>query len=232
MHNFLLNLENAFRGAGLLGLGASFIAGLLVSLSPCIYPLIPITVGIVGAASERSHLKGFIISLVFVLGVCATYTILGITAALLGTYMGTLVINPITYFILAVLFLFLGLVMLGVLKVYFSFFSPSMCSRKGYLALFGLGMISAFGLIPCNFPVLGSVLTLIALRQDILYGAVALFLFSFGYGAPLLILGTFTTLLRKLPKQGLWLIALNKILGVILIMVGVYFLINGIRMLQ
>ncbi len=232
MHNFLLNLESTFQGAGLLGLGASFLAGILLSLSPCIYPLIPITVGIVGAASERSHLKGFIISLVFVLGVCVTYTTLGIIAALLGTYMGTLVINPITYFILAALFIFLGLVMLGVLKIYFSFFSPSACSRKGYLALFGLGMVSAFGLIPCSFPVLGSVLTLIALRQNVLYGAIALFLFSFGYGMPLLILGTATTLLRKLPRQGTWLIVLNKIFGAILLMVGVYFLMNGIRMIR
>ena len=162
MHNFLLNLESAFRGSGLLGLGVSFLAGLLLSLSPCIYPLIPITVGVVGAASERSHLKGFVISLVFVLGVCVSYTILGIVAALLGTYMGVLVVNPVTYFILAILFFFLGSVMLGIFKVYFSFFSPLMCTRKGYLALFGLGLISAFGLIPCNFPVLGSVLTLIA----------------------------------------------------------------------
>ena len=232
MHSFLLNLEAAFRGAGLLGLGVSFLAGLVVSLSPCIYPLIPITVGVVGAASERSHLKGFFISLVFVLGICVSYTILGIVAALLGTYMGMLVINPVTYFILAVLFFFLGSVMLGIFKVYFSFFSPSLCTRKGYLALFGLGLISAFGLIPCNFPVLGSVLTLIALRQNVLYGAVALFLFSLGYGMPLLILGTVTTWLRKLPKQGPWLVMINKILGIILILAGLYFLINGIQMLR
>ena len=89
-------------------------------------------------------------------------------------------------------------------------------------------MISALTVAPCIFPVLGAILTLISLKGNALYGGTALFLFSLGYGLILIILGTFSSLIRKLPKQGLWLIIIKKSLGVILILVGGYFILKFI----
>ena len=91
---FLANLENIFVTSPFWGLGASFLAGMLVSFSPCIYPLIPVTLGIVGAVSASTRFKGFFISLVFVLGVALVYTILGIVSSVFGILLGRFFVNP------------------------------------------------------------------------------------------------------------------------------------------
>ena len=222
---FLANLENIFVTSPFWGLGASFLAGMLVSFSPCIYPLIPVTLGIVGAVSASTRFKGFFISLVFVLGVALVYTILGIVSSVFGILLGRFFVNPLTYLILTVVFLLLGLSLLKIIKFNIPFFSlrynPE--SKKGILWVFILGMISGLAIIPCNFPVLGAILSLIAFKKSVLYGGVALFIFSLGYGVILIVLGTFSSLVRKLPKQGVWLTIMNKFIGLVFIVMGGYF---------
>ena len=104
LNQFLINLDQAFQSSALLGLGVSFLSGLLASFSPCIYPLIPITLGVVGAASASSRLKGFLISFVFVCGIAFVYTFLGVVSSLFGVFLGRFFINPITFLLLALLF--------------------------------------------------------------------------------------------------------------------------------
>lgn len=220
----LLNLEDLFASSPMVGLGVSFIAGLLISLSPCIYPLIPITLGIVGAGEVSSRLKAFLMSSIFVLGICFTYTLLGIISALFGILLSDLFANPITFLVLATLFFIFGLSLIGVFHLNLPIISPKHTKKSEKLSLFIFGMVSGLAMTPCNFPVLGAILSLISLRQNILYGAIALFLFSLGYGVVLIVLGTFTSLIRKLPRQGYWLIMIKKILGCILILVGGYFI--------
>ncbi len=142
---------------------------------------------------------------------------------MMGVFLGAFFINPVTQFVLALLFIFLGLSYLEVVKFHFSFSSPDYSIKREELSLFLVGMVSAFAMLPCNFPVLGAILSLISLKKNILYGALALFLFSLGYCALLLILGFFTTLIRKIPKQGNWLIVIKRALGITLIIIGVYF---------
>ncbi len=204
----------------------SFLAGFLASFSPCIYPLIPITLGIVGSASEASRSKGFLLSSVFVLGICTIYSILGVISAFFGLLLGTFFINPITTFILAIIFIVLGLSFMGVinLKIPFLSFAHQPDPKKGLLSLFALGIVSGFAMIPCNFPVLFSILNLISSKKNVIYAAVALFIFSLGYGLILIILGTFSSLIRKLPKQGKWLIIIKCFLGLIIIGVGIWYL--------
>jgi thiol:disulfide interchange protein len=230
--DFLLNLEETFIASPVLGLGASFLAGLLVSFSPCIYPLIPITLGVVGATSVSSRRRAFLISTVFVLGIAFTYTVLGVLAAGLGVFLAKFFINPLTYFCLAVIFLVLGLALFDLIKV--NIFSPSVSFKRkgGWASLFVMGAISGLAIIPCNFPVLGAILSLISRGGNIVYGAAALFLFSLGYGVLLIVLGTSTSLLRKLPKSGYWLIIIKKLLGVILILVAAYFLVKFIILIR
>ena len=223
LDELLLQLEQIFITSPGWGLGVSFLAGLLLSFSPCIYPLIPITLGVVGAASASSRLRIRFASLTFVLGICVSYTILGVIASVMGVFLGAFFINPVTQFVLALLFIFLGLSYLEVVKFHFSFSSPDYSIKREELSLFLVGMVSAFAMLPCNFPVLGAILSLISLKKNILYGALALFLFSLGYCALLLILGFFTTLIRKIPKQGNWLIVIKRALGITLIIIGVYF---------
>jgi len=232
-NQWLIDLGNFFTPATFLGLGASFLAGILASFSPCILPLVPITLGIVGAVSASTRLRGFIISLSFVLGLSVIYTILGIVSSSFGLLLGTLFINPITYIALAVVFFLLSAISLGLIRINLPLSLGCTYKTKGSLvSVFILGMVSAFAFIPCNFPVLGAILSLISVKQNIVYGAIALFLFSLGQGTLLVVLGTFTGLIQKLPKQGLWLIIIKRIMSVTLALVGVYFIIRFIEVLR
>lgn len=233
MDNLLFNLEKIFISSPILGLGASFLAGIIVSFSPCIYPLIPITLGVVGAASTSEKTKSFFISLVFVLGIALVYTVLGIISSVFGMLIGNFFVNPITYLVLSIIFFVLGGSLLSIIKINIPFFSPQYTheTKKGFLSIFILGIISGLAIIPCNFPVLGAILSLISLKKNVIYGAVALFLFSMGYGMILIVVGTSTTLIKKLPKKGLWLILINKFIGSIFIFISLYFLIKFLRLI-
>lgn len=233
MIELLAKLENIFVSSPFLGLGVSFLAGLLVTFSPCIYPLIPITLGVVGAASAPTKFKGFLVSLVFVLGISCVYTVLGIISSAFGILLGTFFINPVTYFILTIIFIFLGFVHSGIIKIKIPFFTNYNYEKKGGLfSIFALGMISSFAIIPCNFPVLGAILSLISLKKNIIYGGAALFLFSLGSGMLLLVLGTFTSLIKSLPKSGAWVNLIKRGVGVIFIIMGIYFLVKFITLIR
>jgi len=230
----LINLEKIFNSSPGLGLAASFLAGLLVSFSACIYPLIPITLGIIGAEAASTRLKSFSISLVFVLGIASVYTVLGVISALTGRFLGMFFVNPATYLILALIFFSLGFILFKGITVNIPFFSFNYDAsrRKDLFSIFILGAVSGLGIIPCNFPVLGAILSLISLKRNVAYGAAALFIFSLGYGVLLIVLGTFTGLIKKLPKQGLWLLAMKKISGSALVVSGAYFLIKFINLVR
>jgi thiol:disulfide interchange protein DsbD len=223
----LIALENIFTITPL-GLLVAFLAGIIASLSPCIYPLIPVTIGIIGAASVSTRKRNFLITLVFVLGIAFVNTTLGIISALFGILLSKVFINPFTYFFLSLIFLFLGLSLWGKIRLKFPVFSfwDKLNSKKGLVSVFLLGAISSLAVIPCTFPVLGAILTLISLKKSIIYGIAALFLFSLGYGSILILVGTFTTLVRRLPQQGKWTIFFKNLTIVILISMGLYFFIN------
>ncbi|MCF7907573.1 MAG: sulfite exporter TauE/SafE family protein [Candidatus Omnitrophica bacterium] len=233
VEQLLVSLEKVFTTSPGWGLGASFLAGILVSFSPCIYPLIPITLGVVGVESASTRLRSFSISLVFVLGFAVVFTVLGVVSSLIGKFLGTFFVNPITYLILTIILFSLGLSSLTGFTINIPFFSFNYDSNKPkeYFSIFILGMVSAFGIIPCSFPVLGAILSVISLQQNIVYGAVALFIFSLGYGTLLIVLGTFSGLIKKLPKQGKWLTIIKRIPGVLLMVMAVYFLVKFISLI-
>ncbi|MFH1875828.1 MAG: cytochrome c biogenesis protein CcdA [Candidatus Omnitrophota bacterium] len=232
IEQLLLTFEHLLNASPIIGIGVSFLAGILSSLSPCVYPLIPITLGVVGTAAVNSRSRGFLLSGVFTLGVATTYTILGIAAALFGVLLSKFFINPVTFLALALLFIFLGLVMLNVIRLDLAFFGGLHHHKGGMITVFALGLVSSLGLIPCNVPILGAILGIIALKKNILYGAAALFAFSLGYGFILMLLGTFSSLIRRLPKHGLWLTMIRNLMGALLITIGGYFILKFIRTLQ
>jgi thiol:disulfide interchange protein DsbD len=223
LYHFLHNLESSFSASPLLGLAVSFLAGVVVSLSPCILPLIPITLSIIGATSVSSRRKGLIVSLIFVLGIATTYTVFGVLAALLNIFIYKLFVNPVTYGFLSLFFVLMGLSTLGVIKFNLFSFTHNYKAKESLFSVFIFGIISGLGVAPCNFPVLGSILTLISLRKDVYYGALALFLFAIGYGLILVILGTFSSIIVKLPKRSLGIIIMNRLLGIVMLALGVYF---------
>lgn len=223
---FVNGLETYLNASFVLAYLAVYAGGLLVSFTPCIYPVIPITVAYVGGKGS-SHLHGFILSLVYVLGTAVTYTVLGGVAALTGSFFGGIQSSPWTYALIANICILLGISMLGVFEIP----TPAFLSRiqphgkkKGLLGALVMGAVSGLILGPCTTPVLGVILSYVATKQNIAFGMSLLFVFALGMGTILIILGTFTGLLKNLPKAGPWMLWVQRAFGLIFIAMGEYFL--------
>ena len=229
IENLLGNLHLYLQGSILLAFLAAYIGGVLVGFTPCTYPLIPITVGFIGAQGSSSKLRGFFLSLFYVFGLAATYSIMGALAVLSGKIFGQMQTTPWTYFIMANLCIFMGLAMLDVFNI--SLPVPQKLvkltggnKKKGFLGSFLIGATSGIIIGPCTAPVLGVLLGFVALRTNLLLGMSLLFVFAFGMGTLLIIAGTFAGMIAALPRSGKWMTKINFIFGWILIGAGEYFL--------
>jgi thiol:disulfide interchange protein DsbD len=203
-----------------------FFKGVLVSFSPCIYPLIPVTISYLGVSAEQSKLKGFLLSLIFVFGIALTYSVLGFIAAITGKLFGQITANPITYFLVGNIYLFFGLSLMGLFDLPFLKIPLKIKPKsKGYLSCLFLGISSGLVISPCVSPILGAILSYVATKQNLVFGATLLFVFAYGMGTLLIIVGTSTSILLSLPKPGIWQNLVKKICGLILIFCSEYFLI-------
>lgn len=204
----------------------AFGAGLLVSFTPCVYPLLPITIGYIGASARGSRTKGFILSVAYALGVAITYSILGAFASLSGKIFGQVAGNPWTYFIVANACIFSGLVLLEVFTLPLLMFTTKKIEPKSTISVLLFGMISGLVVGPCTAPALGTILVYVGSRQNLIYGMLLLFCFAFGMSGMLILAGTFSSVFINLPKSGIWLSRIKKIFGLMLILIGEYFLIQ------
>lgn len=209
---------------------AVYVGGFLVSLTPCVYPVIPINVAYIGGQSKGSRLIGLLLSLCYALGMAVSYTLLGCFAALTGRLFGEIQTNPWIYLIVGNVCILLGLSMFDV----FFFPMPSFLNRfqpkgqsKGLIGSFLVGFASGFIVGPCTAPVLGVLLSYVATRQSILYGTSLLFVFAIGMGTLMIILGSFAGLLSSLPNAGTWMVKIKKGFGWVLIGIGEYFLVTA-----
>jgi cytochrome c-type biogenesis protein len=232
IENFLNNPDLYLQGSFILAFLAAYLGGVLTSFTPCVYPVIPITIAYIGAKSSTSRLEGFMLSIVYVLGMSLTYTFLGGFAALTGRLFGQMQSNPWIYFTVANICIFMGLSMLGVFMI--SIPTPQFLTKiqpqqktRGIAGSFLVGIISGLILGPCTTPILTVLLSLVAAKQNIIFGMSLLFIFAFGMGTLLIILGTFAKLLASIPRSGMWMTRINKIFGVILLAMGEYFLIKA-----
>ena len=210
----------------------AFLGGLLVSLTPCVYPLIPMTVAIIGAQKAESKLKAFLLSFSYVVGIAITYSILGLIAALTGSLFGRIQTNPWTFFIVGNICILFGLSTLDIFDIPFLLALSSKARVKG---VFGKGIAGnilagmAAGLVtgPCTAPALAVLLSYVATTQKVLFGAALLFTFAMGMGCVLILVGTFTAILASLPKADEWTLKIKKVFGLLLIALGEYFLIKA-----
>jgi len=221
-------LQSQHIGLILLGF---FFAGLLLSLTPCVLPMIPILSSIIFASHKRpSHqtrLKDFFLSLSYVGGVSFTYTLIGIFAGLSGNLITSSIQSPLLMIILGIVFILLALSMfdLYALKLpHFieNFIATSILRVEGgrYLNVFIIGMISSLVLSPCIAPPLAGAIIYINQSQDFILGGLALFTLSIGMSMPLLLIGIFSD--QWLPKRGHWMIIVKELIGFILIAMGLF----------
>ena len=218
------------KHVGLILLGF-FIAGLLLSLTPCVLPMIPILSSIIFASHKRpSHqtrLKDFFLSLSYVGGVSFTYTLLGVFAGLSGNLITTSIQSPMLMGIMGIVFILLALSMFDLYALKLPhfiehFISTSILKVEGgkYLNVFIIGTISSLVLSPCIAPPLAGAIIYINQSLDFILGGLALFTLSIGMSMPLLLIGIFSD--QWLPKRGHWMVIVKELIGFMLIAMGLF----------
>ena len=202
-----------------------FGAGLLVTLTPCVWPMIPITTSIVLGAKKPGTGMGFALSLSYVLGLAVVYAILGfVTATAAKGLVGAALQSPWVLGGVAALFAAMALSMFGLFEMPLLNVGAGRFAGGGVAAAFLLGGVSAIVMSPCVGPVAAALLGYVARTGNAPLGMGLLFVFGLGMGAPLVAIGTFSGAMKKLPRSGGWMLEVRKIFGVLLIAFGVYFL--------
>lgn len=205
-----------------------FLIGMLTSLTPCIYPMIPITLAVLGARTKgQSKLKGFSISFTYVLGIAFTYSILGVTAAKTGALFGSALSNVYVVSSIAMLFVVMGLSMYGLFELQVPAFLRDKVGTaqtgSGYGGAFATGLIAGVVASPCVGPVLVSVLTYIAQTQNMFLGFWLLFTFAMGLGVLFMVLGTSSAMISKVPKAGAWMEHVKFVFGTVMVAMALYY---------
>ncbi|MBU4345703.1 MAG: sulfite exporter TauE/SafE family protein [Candidatus Omnitrophica bacterium] len=212
----------------------AFFGGIIVSFSPCVYPLVPVTLGFIGVEAGSSRLRGLSLSLVYVLGLATTYSFLGLVAAMSGRLFGQISAHPISFLVIGSVCIIAGLSFLGAININFTGIRlQNKVNRSGgFLSAFIFGLVSGLVIGPCITPALGAILVYVASKQNILYGAGLLFVFAYGMGFLLILVGTFSaTFFNLLSRSNIWSLRLKKLAGFILIGMGGYFLIKAGRLI-
>jgi thioredoxin:protein disulfide reductase len=208
----------------------AFFAGVLTSFTPCIFPMIPITLAVLGTKNHaRSRLRGLTISLMYVFGIALTYAILGVAAAKTGALFGSALGHPAVVIAISSLFVLMGLSMYGLFEVKLpDTWTNKIAGQKvgeagSYFAAFISGLIAGVVASPCVGPVLVSILAYVAQTQDTVLGFSLLFVFALGLGQLFIVLGTFSQLMQRLPRSGPWLGYVKFVFGSTMIAMAIYF---------
>ncbi len=206
-----------------------FIAGVLTSLTPCIFPMIPITMAVLGARSEeRGKIAGLGLSLSYVMGIAITYSVLGLVAASTGALFGSFLGHPAVAVSLGLLFFVMALSMFGLFEVQIPLTLQNKLglhkTKGGFLGAFFTGQVAGLLASPCVGPVLVALLAYVAKSQNLTLGFFLLFTFAFGMGQIFLVIGTFSQALNKLPKAGHWMVGVKIGMGVAMLALSFFYI--------
>ncbi len=221
----LLDFDLASERGSLWMYIAAFIGGILTSLTPCVLPIIPLTITVIGARGAKSRAKSFGLSLIYVLGIAVTYATLGVVAASTGALFGSLFQS--TWFLIFAIALF-TLLAFGLFGAYELQLPAPIRNRlmakqgKGFGGIFLMGLIAGLVASPCVGPVLVGVLAFIATTGSVLFGFTLLFTFAMGMGILFLVVGTFSGEIQRLPS-GPWMSAIEYALGALMLGVALYY---------
>jgi cytochrome c-type biogenesis protein len=217
-----------------LALPLVFLAGVLTSLTPCIYPMIPITVAIVGGdavgSGERRRGRTVALTLAYVVGLALLYAALGLFAGLTGSLFGAVSTNPWLYFAMANVLVLAALAMLDVIPVRL----PAALMRRAATAgtggriggAFVMGAMSGLVAAPCSAPVMAAVLTWVSTTGSAALGFAYLFAFSLGMTALLVAIGLSSGTLARLPRAGAWMVWVKRAFALVMLGVAEYYLIK------
>ena len=211
-------------GSYLGALGLVFLAGLATSLTPCVYPMIAITVSVFGARQAESRARAALLSSAFVLGIAALFTPLGVISALTGNAFGSALASPWVVGALSALFAIMALSMFGLFDIALPSSLQNRLAQAGGFGLrgaFALGFANGLIAAPCTGPVLAVLLTWVATTGNVAFGALALFIYAIGIGVLFWFVGTFAI---TLPKSGHWVEWTKSAFGIAMLALAFYYL--------
>jgi cytochrome c-type biogenesis protein len=215
-----------FQPASLAGYFLVFAGGIVTSIGPCNVTMIPLIIGFIAGSRDTSRQRSFSIALVFAIGLAITFMLLGVVASVVGGLLGGG--TRIWYYLVAAVCLLTGLQMLGVINIQLPSWFGGLREKvqlKGLLGALLLGLVSGLVASQCATPVLAAILTYVmAQKASLLYGAVLLFIYALGRGVPIVLAGTFAGVLKSFYSIGRWSETIEKVSGVLILMVGFYFL--------
>lgn len=202
----------------------SYIGGLLVSLTPCVYPMIAITVSVFGANPTQSRRKAMLLSLFFVLGITAMYTPLGVAAGITGDLFGAALASPWVLGSVVVLLVALAASMFGLWELALPASVQTRLSSVGGVGSWGaflMGLVAGLLAAPCAGPVTIALLTFVGTSRDPVQGALFFFMYSLGVGTLFFLVGTFAL---SLPRSGRWMESVKRVFGVVILVAAAYYL--------
>jgi thiol:disulfide interchange protein DsbD len=220
----------SFAQASSRGVGAAFLfaftAGFLTSLTPCVYPMIPITVSIFGAKTGVSRARAFLLATFYVAGIATMFGTLGTTFALLGRAFGTFLANPWVVVPLALLFVAMALSMFGAFELSLPEGLQQRLNRIGGSGLGGaflMGLVGGIIAAPCTGPPLAGILAYVATTRDAARGFGLMATYAAGIGIPFWAIAGFS---MSLPRSGRWMESVKSVLGIALLVAALYYLKN------
>ena len=226
--SMLSNFENALSTNLPLAFLLVFLAGVLTSFTPCIFPMLPITLSILGHhAEQRTRLQNFLRSLVYVLGIATTYSALGVIAALTGSLFGSALTNKYVLIALCLLFVVMAFSMWGAFELQAPAFIRNRFGSgksKNNFEAYIMGLVAGIVASPCVGPVLISILTFVSASRNMALGFSLLFVFATGLGLLFIMIGLFGEALRFLPRSGPWMNFIKFILGACMWVASLYYL--------
>jgi thiol:disulfide interchange protein DsbD len=208
--------------------------GLLMSLSPCIYPMIPITLAVIGAQSqEKGAARGLLLSVTYVVGMALVYAVMGALSATVFSGITAFMQSPAVLVPIALLLVGLSFSMFGAYELQAPAFmrdrfqGPGAGSRGGLIGVFAMGLVAGLIASPCVGPFLAALLLWVATTGDWILGFISLFTFGIGMGMLLIGVGTFPALLGTMPQSGGWMDTVNRSMGLLLVAMAFYFVRPG-----
>lgn len=213
----------------------AYLFGLATCATPCVYPLIPITITIFGARDTKNVFHAFTLAATYVAGIALMYSLLGFSAAYTGAIFGSIMSNPWIIGTIAMVFIVLGLSMLGLFEIQVPGSLQARLSQvggKGYTSAYMMGTVAGVIAAPCTGPVLAGILAYVASQGNPAFGFTLLLIYALGLGTPFLVLGTFSGMVNKIPRSGAWMESVKSVFGIVLFVAALYYLKDVIPLLK
>lgn len=225
-------IEEALTKGIAWAIGTVFVAGVATSLTPCVYPMIPITVSLFGARQARSRRWAFVLASCYVAGIALTYTSLGLLVAFGGWAVGGALTSRWFVVPLAGVFVAMAASMFGLWKLTVPHSVSDRLSRaggQGVVGAFVMGVVGGIIIAPCTGPILAGLLAYVATQRDVMLGGALLLSYSLGIGVLFWLIATFSL---RLPRAGRWMEAVQSSFGVVMLVAALFYLQNAVPALE